>query len=83
MGPPPHDLIFLKQSITKDASCLPIGSGLDTSKKYRLIFGIIPPTNHDGLEKPKSGYAKFDGNDIFWAGPFESNLYVRLCFRVA
>ena len=53
-----------------DASYQPTGSNLDTSKKYRLIFGVEQPAHCQGLKKSKSDYVRFNGSDIFWGRPF-------------
>jgi len=56
----------------RDASCRPIGTALDTSKKkkYRLTFDVRQPAVFRGLKKPKSAYVEFNGSNIFWREPF-------------
>ena len=63
-----------------DATCQPTGSGLDTSRKYRLVLSVEQPTYCEGLKTQKSGYASFTESDVFWRRPFGPSLQVQRAF---
>jgi hypothetical protein len=59
-----------------DVSCQPIGSNIDTSRKYSLILGAKEPAYCQGLRKQKSGYVGVKESEIFWGRPFGASLQV-------
>ena len=64
-----------------DVSCQPIGSSIDTSRKYSLILSAKQPTYCEGLEQRKSDYAPHIKSEIFWRRPFGASLQVDRLLR--
>ena len=64
-----------------DVSCQPIGSNIDTSRKYSLILGAKEPAYCQGLRKQKSGYVRVNESEIFWRRPFGASLQVDRLLR--